>query len=241
MLAKYIIRLDDACPTMHKANWDRMERLLFKYNISPVVAVIPDCRDEKLNIDEPDTSFWERVRRWQSSGWDIALHGNTHVYTSTEPGLVPLSTKSEFSGLCLEEQKKKIREGTRIFARENIQAEIWIAPSHSFDKNTLAALSSESKIRLISDGISLFPFRKDDFIWVPQQIWHFRKMFFGCWTGCFHPNTMKNADFEALEKFIMRNKNKFVRISDYRNCCSRRGVMDYIFEQIFWFLKNLKK
>ena len=61
MLAKYIIRLDDACPTMHKENWDRMERLLFKYNISPVVAVIPDCRDEKLNIDEPDTSFWERV------------------------------------------------------------------------------------------------------------------------------------------------------------------------------------
>lgn len=27
MIAKYIIRLDDACPTMHKANWEGLLNL----------------------------------------------------------------------------------------------------------------------------------------------------------------------------------------------------------------------
>ena len=65
-------------------------------------------------------------------------------------------------------------------------------------------------------------------------------MFFGAGLAVFI-QMMKNKDFEALEKFIIRNKNKFVRVSDYRDYYSKRGVMDYIFEQIFWFLKKLKK
>ena len=107
---------------MHKANWDRMEQLLLNYNIAPV-GCDTDCRDEKLYFDHPDAGFWARVRHWQSAGWDIFASG-THVYTTTEPGLVPLSKKSEFAGLSLEDQKTKIGEGTSIFAREKITADM---------------------------------------------------------------------------------------------------------------------
>ena len=31
-MSHYVIRLDDACPTMNHANWNRMECLLDKYN-----------------------------------------------------------------------------------------------------------------------------------------------------------------------------------------------------------------
>lgn len=33
-MLKYIIRLDDACPNMKKDNWERVEKLLDKYNIN---------------------------------------------------------------------------------------------------------------------------------------------------------------------------------------------------------------
>ena len=35
-MLKYIIRLDDACPNMKKDNWERVEKLLDKYNIKPI-------------------------------------------------------------------------------------------------------------------------------------------------------------------------------------------------------------
>ncbi len=42
---KYIIRIDDACPTMNKEKWGLFEKYL---NIKPIVAVIPNNEDEKM-------------------------------------------------------------------------------------------------------------------------------------------------------------------------------------------------
>ena len=65
-MAKYIMRLDDACQKMNLENWDRMERLLTKYDIKPLVGVIPNCKDpdmDKYDWDEP--GFLERKERWR--------------------------------------------------------------------------------------------------------------------------------------------------------------------------------
>ena len=45
MVANYIVRMDDACPTMNSERWDRVERILDNHDIHPVVAVIPDNRE----------------------------------------------------------------------------------------------------------------------------------------------------------------------------------------------------
>lgn len=44
-MSHYVIRLDDACPTMNHANWNRMEYLLDKYSVRPIVGVIPENQD----------------------------------------------------------------------------------------------------------------------------------------------------------------------------------------------------
>ena len=80
MQVKYLIRLDDACPTMKKEMWDRIEALLDSYGIKPMVGIIPDNADKDLKIDEEDTFFWEKARQWQSKKWSIALHGYDHCY-----------------------------------------------------------------------------------------------------------------------------------------------------------------
>ncbi len=107
----YLLRLDDACPQMDKAKWQRVEDILDKYTIKPLVGIIPNNEDPQTCIDSFDVGFTEKARRWQEKGWGIALHGYNHVCGSTDAGINPLWNRSEFAGLPLEEQKIKIREG----------------------------------------------------------------------------------------------------------------------------------
>ncbi|WP_431137541.1 DUF2334 domain-containing protein [Psychroserpens mesophilus] len=46
----------------------------------------------------------------------------------------------------------KIKKGIEIFKKNNIETNIWVAPSHTFDLNTLIALKVESNITTISVG-----------------------------------------------------------------------------------------
>ena len=41
----YLIRLDDACPTMDVVKWDKIEKMLDKYHIKPMVGIVPANND----------------------------------------------------------------------------------------------------------------------------------------------------------------------------------------------------
>lgn len=85
---RFLVRLDDACPTMFQDNWDRIEEILDRYSIKPIVGVIPDCKDRSVGFDNPiDESFWNKVKMWDSKGWEIALHGLHHTYHEMPKGV----------------------------------------------------------------------------------------------------------------------------------------------------------
>ena len=239
MTGKYIVRLDDACETMDVENWSRLEVLFDSYSIKPIVAVVPNNRDSKLKKNEFDVFFWDKVRRWQKKGWAIALHGFDHVYISDSSGIVPFNKKSEFAGLDLNKQIEKIEKGITKFREEKIETNIWIAPSHTFDENTLKALKFKTDIEIISDGVSLFPFFKYGFKWIPQQIWHFRKMPVGIWTSCFHPNEMSKVEFTQLENFIKKNHKSFLNILDLNY--AKFSFFNFVFSFFYWKLRKFKK
>ncbi len=209
-MSKYIIRLDDACEKMDVEQWDRMENLLDKYNVKPLVGVIPNCQDIKMQKYAVDNNFWDKVKKWQAKGWVIALHGYNHVYVTNCGGLNPINHKSEFAGVPLEEQKKKIREGIKIFKSHGVKTKVFFAPSHTYDKNTLTALKEESEIRIISDTVANKPYTKYGFTFVPLQLWAFAKDKFDCTTCCFHPNTMGDSGFNVLESFLQENAKNFI-------------------------------
>src|SRR5438034_10018621 len=107
MKASYILRLDDACPTMNRDMWDRIEELLDRLSIRPIVGVIPENADMSLNCSAADSTFWDRVRTWEKKGWSIALHGFTHARHATPrdaEALVPIHSETEFAGVPLEQQ-----------------------------------------------------------------------------------------------------------------------------------------
>lgn len=212
---KYLVRLDDACPTMDRNKWKKMEAILNKYNIKPMVGIIPNNSDSALEIEAADHLFWTKALDWQKKNWTIALHGYDHVYLTNEGGVNLVHKRSEFAGVSLEIQEQKIEKGIRILKENKIEAKYFFAPSHTFDENTITALRNKSDIRRISDTISAYPYKKDDFVFYPQQLGYFREIKLpGYWTFCFHPNSMGNDDFNTVDLFIEKNKRKFISFDD---------------------------
>lgn len=207
----YLIRLDDACPTMDQGKWAKVENILDLHGVKPMVGVIPHNEDPKQIIDASDEAFWDKVHLWEQKGWAIALHGYNHVYSTSEGGINPLWNKSEFAGHPLELQKEKIRKGIAIMHEHSINPKYFFAPSHTFDENTLRALKEESDIRIISDTIATKPYKYKDFTFIPQQSGHPIKLpFGGIVTICYHPNTMTEESLNKLDIFLSSHKNQII-------------------------------
>ncbi len=186
--------------------WNEIEKTLVENDIKPILAVVPDNRDKNLDVFPANADFWDCVRRWQSRGWTIGIHGYQHDYTTRNPGILGLNRFSEFAGLSTAEQEEKINKSLKIFQKENVNPKVWIAPGHSFDAQTLKILKKHG-IRIISDGHFLFPHTDaDEMMWVPQQLWRFRSMFLGAWTIGFHHNTWSEQDLSRFHEQVRRFK-----------------------------------
>ena len=71
---RYLIRLDDACPTMDAAKWSRVEDILDRYGVRPMVGIIPHNEDPKQNIDPEDANFWSKTKAWENcTSWIQSL------------------------------------------------------------------------------------------------------------------------------------------------------------------------
>lgn len=244
MSVVYLIRLDDACPTMNRHLWGKIEYILDKYGVKPMVGVIPHNEDPQQKIDAPDETFWANVKAWQTKGWAIALHGYNHCYTSDEglKGLNPMWERSEFSGLSLEEQKNKIRQGVALMRENGINPQFFFAPSHTFDENTLNALREESDIRIISDTISNKPYKYKDFAIIPQLGGHCNEMKIpGIWTFCLHPNTMKEADFKNVEIFLEKYSSSFISFDGINySSLKKKGLLGKVISSLYFTYRRLR-
>lgn len=230
MTAKYLLRFDDLCPTMNWDMWREIESILLDADVKPILAVVPDNRDEALRCGEPDSRFWEHVRRWQSAGAAIGLHGHQHRYVTEDPGIVGLNKRSEFAGLPLPEQERKLNSALAIFRRENVTPSVWVAPAHSFDENTVAILPGLG-IKAISDGFFLFPHVDSrGVMWIPQQLWRFRSMPFGVWTVCFHHNRWTKKDLSSFRQDLRRYRRAVLSVPEVMDAYKQRasGRMDLL-------------
>ena len=221
----YIIRLDDACDKRDVCKWDKMEELLDKYNIKPIVGIIPSCLDTNFEKYTLDDGFWEKALLWQNKGWHIALHGFEHLFCTCEGGINPVNHYSEFAGVPLESQKEKIMEGVKILKDHGLIPKIFFAPAHTYDENTLLALKAVSDIRIVSDTVAYDCYCHDGITFIPQQSGKVRKLPFKTVTFCYHPNVMNEQDFWVLEEFIRKNHRRFLKCN-ITESGRARGLLD---------------
>ena len=56
---------------MQRESWERIEIILEKRNIKPIIAVVPNNKDLELMLNEKNKNFWNVVRNSSKKGWYI--------------------------------------------------------------------------------------------------------------------------------------------------------------------------
>lgn len=118
----------------------------------------------------PQKTFWNDVLDWLRKCYMIALHGYNHVFHTKAAGIIGKNCYGEFAGVSYSKQADMIKKGVSIFDAHGISPQVFVAPAHSFDKNTIRALLENSDIRIISDGFTNDTFFYEGIYWIPQQI-----------------------------------------------------------------------
>ena len=215
-ISKYtglLIRIDDIAENMNWKLMDKCEILFDSLHIKPLLGVIPFNKDPELLSYPKNSNFWDRVRAWKNKGWEISMHGSSHLYNqqTKKKDYFNYGGDSEFYGLDYSFQLEKIKLGSKKFEEEGIAIRSFFAPNHTYDLNTLRALS-DSGIKIVVDGYGLFPFYKHDLLFIPQ-LFHKKVMLpFGTQSTQIHLNYYNEKDFNKFEKFILKNKNKITSI-----------------------------
>jgi predicted deacetylase len=217
MSAQFVIRLDDVCPTMSWVAFERARDLFLELGIRPLIGIVPDNRDPDLIIAPARLSFWQEVRALQAAGWTIAQHGYQHIARTHSGGILNIGKKSEFAGVPLAEQKMNIAKGLAIFTAHGIESpRTFMAPFHSFDRNTLVALS-QLNFYAVTDGFGFHPFLQNGLIFVPQLFQSGLNFGFGVYTRCLHTNNMTEKDFDELEAFCRANLARIISFDQALN------------------------
>ena len=232
-MKKIYFRLDDACPYMNINNWLRVETLLDKYNVKPLVGIIPDCVDNDLLKYGSDDSFWTKtIGRWKSKNYSFAMHGYQHKFESSCGGINPVNNYSEFAGLPFDVQNDKIKKAVSILNDKKISTNVFFAPAHTFDKNTLIALSKNG-FDIISDTIANSSYSECGFTFVPVQSGKVRKLPFKEVTFCYHPNIMTDSDFTDLESFLAKYSKKLYPFPLTKSK-RRKSLLDRVFSKMYF-------
>jgi len=240
--AKYIIRLDDACHQMPLEKWRLFETFFDEKKIKPIIGVIPANKDKSLG-SELNHDFWTLIKSWKDKGWSIALHGLHHKFNQIKPesSFFKFGNKSEFVGKTLEKQTEIIRKSIECFEENNIKPSMFMAPSHTFNKNTLKALELASEIKMITDGFSFRTFKKNNFIFIPQQLWSVWRMPFGLYTICIHPSSMKTNQIYKLIEELDSISGQIISASeiDFKST-KQQNYLDLVFEKIYLIFAKYK-
>ena len=210
-----LLRIDDIAENMNWQLMDRCELLFDKHEIKPLLGVIPNNQDRALLKYEKKKDFWKKVLEWKNKGWEISMHGYTHVYDKQtyNKDYFGYGGGSEFFGHSLEEQINRIKNGIEIFKKNNIKVRSFFAPNHTYDENTLEALK-KSGISEIIDGYGLMPYLEKDIKFIPQLFYQNFFLPFGIQTTQLHLNYWTEKDFKTFSKFIENHKDKFITYED---------------------------
>ena len=98
---------------------------------------------------------------------------------------------------------------------------------HTFDENTLIILY-ELGFKYITDGIGLFPFKKKNMLFIPQQFWCPTKIPFGVGTVCIHSNNENAQLFQSIKDFIRAERKNVISFYEATDttCTFMKEVMN---------------
>lgn len=235
-----MIRLDDIAPDMNWERFYRAKEIFDQYKIRPLIGVVPDNKDKTLHKEKPREDFWGIIRALQREGWVVAQHGTYHCYETKDSGILGINHFSEFAGLSYEVQLQKLQVGKQIMQENGIRTDIFMAPGHTYDKNTLKALA-ECGFRVITDGLSSKPYLEDGILCIPCRLRGFKTPD-GIDTVCLHTNLMDEQDMEELDAFCKENREviRSFEPERYRKQAGKKSFLSKLKECLVLIIRQLK-
>jgi len=237
MGAKYIFRLDDINPSMNWNEFHKYINLFKKYNIKPLIGVIPDNQDKEIKKNEFNDNFWKIIKDLvDSEAIDISQHGYQHQLFPTSiqspHSIGVFSKESEFSGLSRKEQYEKVLKGKNIMQEYGVESDIWMSPAHTLDDKTIEVLV-DLGFKIITDGSGLFPFKSEKILFVPQQFERPRRMPIGVITFCIHTNNSSDIIYQDTEKLLESSSKDCISIRDVK--VGKDKLRYYFINKLFQF------
>lgn len=229
-----LVRMDDITPDMNWDHFNRIQRIFETYQIKPILGVVPDNQDQTLSVDEIHEEFWDRIRNLQQKGWTIAQHGYQHVYVTQKRGLLGINPFSEFAGVPYEKQVQKLEKGLEILHKHGIYVKMFMAPGHSYDRNTLKALKSLG-FSMVTDGYADQPYKRKGLIFLPCTL-STPRIPRKVDTLCLHINHMAENEIQGIDDFCKENSKMFISVEDI---ISEERFISYIPQAAFQERKKL--
>ena len=222
---KILIRFDDVAENMNWHLMNKCEVLFDKLNIKPVMGVIPNNEDKDLLIYPKKENFWGIVKKWQSKGWEIAMHGYNHIYDKEtyKKDFFEYGGRSEFFGHTLDVQLKKVKKGLEIFKKNNINVRTFFSPNHTYDLNTFEALKL-SGINQVIDGYGLKPYLENNIKFIPQLFYKPIFLPLGLQTTQIHLNYLTEKELDNFLNIISKNYKKIISYEEALKLLSNKTV-----------------
>lgn len=148
----------------------------------------------------------------QQDGWSISQHGYCHVYETEDSGLLGINPFSEFAGLSYERQYEKLKKGKDILKSHRIETDIFMAPGHTYDANTLKALV-QNGFTTVTDGYSEKSYHYQGLTFIPSRM-SGAGAIKGIDTICLHLNGMDAQQFTQLDQFMEQNREYLCSYSE---------------------------
>ncbi len=213
---KIAVRMDDITPDMNWGNFRFFRELFREAGIAPLLGIVPDNRDPKLHCEPAREDFYEVMRALADEGYVFAVHGLHHLYTTKRGGLFPLNRNSEFAGLPYGRQREMLRRGREELAENGIETDIFMAPSHSYDANTLRALR-ESGYTGVTDGFGKRPYRYRGLTFYPISFKLSRSLKGkgGATTLVIHANTVTEEEKQRYARLFREHRQDMISYKEY--------------------------
>ena len=238
---KTAIRMDDICGEMDYAKFQKIKAILDEADIKPLIGVVPFCKDDTLRVEKYHEDFGTMVAGLAKNGWMVALHGYNHLYTTRDKGIFPINSFSEYAGVDYDRQCVMIREGILKLKEWGLKPQVFMAPGHTFDKNTLKALK-DNGISAVTDGFGSRPYVREGITFYPIS-----KKRSECIsdkdaysTYVLHTNTMSEEGIEAFERMLKEHRECFIDYDEYMQATAdKRGWAGNLYEYMLAYAKHL--
>ena len=174
-----VVRLEDICPTMDLDKFVLFKNFFDETGIKPLLCIVPDNKDP------------------------VGMHGTHHLSTGKSIGILCGDVPTEYAGKSYESQLKILREGKHLLSQNGLETEVFIAPHHSYDRETLKACSKLG-LRYISDGMSKTPYMLEGVKCIPASpSWKHHRS--GVLTMCINCSTENLDGRETIFEFLREN------------------------------------